>query len=180
MKAEIYFFSGTGNSHYIAKTLVSSLENAKLKHIGSLDLNKEVYTDADIVGVVFPVYFYDAPDIIKRFLEKLSIEPTAYLFLYECCGGSGGNAIVNCNKILSKRNIKLANYFTSVLPDNCILFKQSEEKNNELFKKAEKTISLASIHIKNFRTKIVPKPKVKYSIIQKNVRLVDFVRKFVL
>lgn len=168
MKSEIYFFSGTGNSHYIAKTLANSLENAKLTHIGSLDLDKEIYTDADIVGVVFPIYFYDAPDIIKRFLEKLSVETTAYLFLYECCGGSGGNALANCNKILTQRNIKLANYFTTILPDNCILFKQSEEKNNELLKKAEKTISSSIAHIKNFRTKVTPKTKLKYSIISNN------------
>ncbi|MGL4655451.1 MAG: EFR1 family ferrodoxin [Sarcina sp.] len=172
MKSEIYFFSGTGNSHYIAKSLANSFENSKLTHIGSLNLEKEVYTDADIVGIVFPIYFYDAPDIIKRFLEKLSVETTAYVFLYECCGGNGGNAIANCTKILSKRNIKLSNYFTTVLPDNSIIFKQSEEKNKDLFEKAEKAIISASKHIQNFRTKVTPKSKLKYSILS-NKKLKD-------
>ena len=171
MKSEIYFFSGTGNAHYIAKTLANSLENAKLTHIGSLDLEQEIYSDADIVGVVFPIYFYDAPDIIKRFLEKLSIERTAYLFLYETCGGNGGNAITNCNKILSKREIKLSNYFSTILPDNCILFKQTDEKNKALLDASGKKIANAVAHIKNFRTKLIPKSKLKYSIMSnKNLK----------
>ncbi|WP_297517790.1 EFR1 family ferrodoxin [uncultured Clostridium sp.] len=164
MKTEIYFFSGTGNAHYIAKTLGNSLGKSKLIHIGSLDLEKEIYSDADIIGVVFPIYFYDAPDIIKKFLSKLTIEATSYLFLYETFGGNGGNAITNCNKILSSRDIKLSNYFSLMLPDNCILFKQSEEKNKRLLDGSEKKILNAATHIKNFKTKITPKSKFKYSI----------------
>lgn len=165
MKTEIYFFSGTGNSHYIAKTIADSFNDSKLTHIGSLDLTKDVYSDADIVGIVFPIYFYDAPDIIKNFLEKLSVDSATYIFLYENFGGSGGNAIHNCNKILIKKDLKISNYFSTAFPDNCILFKQSEEKNNKLLNDADKKIALAISDIKSFKTKLIPKSKIKYSII---------------
>ena len=164
MNTEIYFFSGTGNSHYIAKTLADGLENSTLIHIPALDLSKEIHSEADVIGIVFPIYFYDAPDIIKRFLDKLRVERTAYVFLYENFGGNGGNAIANCNKILSKNSVKLGNYFSIQLPDNCVLFKQTKAKNDALLNASLKKLASAIAHIKNFRTKIIPKTKFKYSI----------------
>ncbi|MGL4990124.1 MAG: EFR1 family ferrodoxin [Sarcina sp.] len=165
MKTEIYYFSGSGNSHYIAKTIASSLDDAKLIHIGKLNLEKDISSDAAIIGVIFPIYFYDAPDIIKKFLEKLSVDPAAYIFLYENFGGNGGNAIYNCQKILLSKGLKLSNYFSTKLPDNCTLFKQSKDKNQKLLIDSTKEISKAINHIKNFRTKLIPTRKIKYSII---------------
>lgn len=165
LKTEIYFFSGTGNSHYIAKTLAASFDDAKIIHIGKLDLSNEIHSDADIVGIVFPIYFYDAPDIIKNFLEKFYPDPATYVFLYENFGGSGGNAVYNCNNIMAQKNLKISNYFSLKLPDNCTLFKQSPSENQKLLDEAEKKILLSANQVKNFKTKDIPKKKLKYSMI---------------
>ncbi|MGL4740937.1 MAG: EFR1 family ferrodoxin [Sarcina sp.] len=165
MKSEIYFFSGTGNSHYVAKTLGFGLENSKLIHIGGLDLSNEIKSDANVIGIVFPTYFYDAPDIIKNFIKKLNVEKSTYIFIYQTCGGNVGNSSYTCNSLLKEKNLKLANHFSIKMPDNCVLFSSIEEENQKLLDSALKKINQDLMQIQNFKTKVANKPKFKYKVI---------------
>jgi flavodoxin len=70
MNTEIYYFSGTGNSLYVAKELQNRIPGAELIPIVSL-LDKDVIkTSGKIVGFVFPVHAITIPIAVKRFLKK--------------------------------------------------------------------------------------------------------------
>jgi len=71
MSTEIYYFSGTGNSLYVAKELQKRISETKLIPIVSL-LNIDVIkTNAETVGFVFPVHALTIPIAVKRFIKKL-------------------------------------------------------------------------------------------------------------
>ena len=76
MNHDIFYFSGSGNSLHIART-VSAAAPGRIRAIGALDPSENVRTDADMVGLVFPVYFMDCPDILAAFIGRLEVKPDA-------------------------------------------------------------------------------------------------------
>ena len=72
----IYYFSGTGNSHYVAEVLSKSLQDT----MQSIESAQGIKQD-EMIGIVTPVYFFGLPDIVKDFLERLSVSSKSYLYL---------------------------------------------------------------------------------------------------
>ena len=63
----IHYFTGTGNSYFIASQLATSL------NLSLHALKEGPVEDRDpVVGIVFPVYFGDAPDFVTDALEGLT------------------------------------------------------------------------------------------------------------
>lgn len=55
MKAEVYYFTGTGNSLVVAKDIAREIEG-ELISISSVIGRESIKTDANVIGIVFPVY----------------------------------------------------------------------------------------------------------------------------
>jgi len=55
-KIEIYYFSGTGNSLVVARDIAEKM-NGNLISIPSVMDKESITTDADVIGIVFPVYY---------------------------------------------------------------------------------------------------------------------------
>lgn len=85
MNIDIYYFTGTGNSYYIAKKLSEKL-SGELIPIAQVIDRTEITTDADVIGIVFPVYYGDIPIIVKDFCIKLKNKKLQnyYLMLKYC------------------------------------------------------------------------------------------------
>jgi flavodoxin len=64
-KAEIYYFSGTGNSLYAAKELQKRLPESDIIPIVSILKNDKIESKADIVGFIFPLHVYTIPIPVK-------------------------------------------------------------------------------------------------------------------
>lgn len=137
----IFYFSGTGNSLFVAKRLLGKEE--QLINIG--DSIREgnfsfKISNNESLGFVFPVYFYTVPAIVKDFIEKLELINTpSYVYGIITCGGSISQAGVVLKKCLETKNINL-NYLNHVLmPDNSMLFYQipGPDKAEERLKNAE-------------------------------------------
>ena len=97
----IYYFSGTGNSHYVAEVLSKSLQDT----IQSIESAQSIQQDK-IIGIVTPVYFFGLPDIVKDFLERLSVSSKSYLYLVVTYGGKPGNIGKEANKIMQKKGVE--------------------------------------------------------------------------
>ena len=80
MSAVIYYFSGTGNSYRVAKAVSDGLENATLVNIAK-EPNPKHDVSSNVVGVVFPLYYFGLPVIIEKFLEQLKVPGNAYVFV---------------------------------------------------------------------------------------------------
>ena len=94
----IYYFSGTGNSHYVAEVLSKSLQDT----MQSIESAQSIKQDK-IIGIVTPVYFFGLPDIVKDFLERLSVSPKSYFYLVVTYGGKPGNIGKEANSIMQKK-----------------------------------------------------------------------------
>ncbi len=79
MSTSIYYFSGTGNSLHVARTIAEQLGESKLVNIARLKLGA-VEDKNDTLGIVFPVFYLDAPNIVKDFVKKLRLDANAYVF----------------------------------------------------------------------------------------------------
>jgi ferredoxin len=78
-KIEVYYFTGTGNSLVIAKRLSEGL-NAKLTPMTPLLKGSLIETDAQAIGLVFPIYGQKAPKFVTSFVEKLPNLDSKYVF----------------------------------------------------------------------------------------------------
>ena len=68
----IFYFSGTGNSHWVAKRLASQLGDALIP-MADAEAMKEVYAckKGERVGFVFPVYAWAPPKVVLDFLARV-------------------------------------------------------------------------------------------------------------
>ena len=90
MKTKIYYFSGTGNSLYVAQELAKKIKNSVVLPIVS-ELGKDhVKINAETFGIVFPLHAYTIPSPVRDFLEKGDFHSCKYSFAV-CTGGGNFN-----------------------------------------------------------------------------------------
>ena len=145
MKVNLYYFSGTGNSLCIAKTIKAEMEKeeaqgrvVRIIAIQSLPDETIIEDKSDIIGIIYPTYFLDAPEVVKGFARRLQTPEDSYLFLYANYGDILGNALHSMNRILEKNGVN-GNYEVA-LPDNSIIFEKKKEKIPEMLETAEQII----------------------------------------
>lgn len=82
--AVIYCFSATGNSLYVAKQIGAEIG----ANIESMRAHK-VKCEADVIGFVFPVYYWGLPCKVDEFIRELTIESkNPYIFAVSTYGGN--------------------------------------------------------------------------------------------
>lgn len=110
---KLYYFTGSGNSLYIAKQLSKKL-NGKLIPIASI-INQQIITVNCDFGIVFPVYFASndcgIPLIVQKFIGKLTDINNKYIFAVCTSKFSPGSTIENTNKLLIKKGCELNSGF---------------------------------------------------------------------
>ena len=111
MTVEIFYFSGTGNSLFIAKELIKHFPDAKLTPIVKA-INENYYiTKADTIGFVFPVHALTIPIIVKRFIKKINMEMVQYTFAVATRGGTSFHGFKKIEHILKKKKRELNSRF---------------------------------------------------------------------
>ncbi len=126
MNIEIYYFTGTGNSLTVARELAPII-NAKLIPIASVIGKKSITTNADAIGIIFPVYYVDLPVIVKNFAGKLENINDKYIFAVCTYGGGAGCSLESLSRIISSGGGELSAMFGVHMPQNAF-FKPWENK----------------------------------------------------
>lgn len=126
---EIYYFSGTGNSLQVARELKERFPQSALIPIISVLENEKIISEAETVGIVFPIHALTFPWIVKEFLNKIDLKSTAYVFAISTriCFTK---VFSDMNKILARQNRSLDAFFSFEMPESYIpLFRvYSDEK----------------------------------------------------
>ncbi len=137
MTTALYYFSGTGNSLKVAKDLAQKLDNASLTNIVQVERGGTHAVSADIVGIIFPVYMWGYPLIVERFISKLDISASAYVFAVATYGGFPGGALLLLNELLKKKGRQLFAGFGVQMPGNYtpMYGAKPERVQNDLFAK---------------------------------------------
>ncbi len=136
MDSVIYYFTGTGNSLKVSKDIASRLGNTKLIKICKDNIITSDGTKFKKIGIIFPVYYYGLPVIVKEFVENLVLNTNSYVYTVATCGGSVGVSVKQLQNIINNKGIILSSAFTVVMPDNyqVMYSPPSDEKQQMLFR----------------------------------------------
>lgn len=145
MSIEIYYFSGTGNSWAVARD-IAVRTNGKLISIPSVMNKESIKVNADVIGIVFPVYYAmnngGIPLIVNRFVRKLEDMDSKYLFAICTCAMTTITPMTSLKSILQSGGIKLSAGFSVQMPSNIIptMQKQRQSRYN-IWKQKLETIN---------------------------------------
>ena len=137
MKQVVYYFSGTGNSQCVAEDVAGRL-GAELIPIAALKQYHSVKTDAEIIGIVFPVIYGYPPVIVKEFVAGLKTNPDAYVFAVCTFGGSEMSSLRWIQCTLAKQGMTRFAGFGVHMPQNA--FHKPGGKRYAHFSRAKQTL----------------------------------------
>lgn len=87
----ILYFSGTGNSLYVAKKL-AELTGDTAVPISAIHERCQRIQDR-IIGFVFPVYFGDLPEPVQDFIRQVRFQKSTYFYGIATCGSAPGRSL---------------------------------------------------------------------------------------
>lgn len=128
MKTQIYYFSGTGNSLYVARELAQRLDGASIRAVTK---DTEADLSAEAVGIVFPVHLWGAPEMVLRFLERLKADSAErYCFAVATYKLDAGDVVGQIKRKLQSCGIRLSAGFTIAMPGNNVAFYDTESSSS--------------------------------------------------
>jgi flavodoxin/Pyruvate/2-oxoacid:ferredoxin oxidoreductase delta subunit len=145
-KAVIYYFSGTGNSLFIARKIAGKTDSVLIPIPAVINYDS-ITCEAEIIGIVFPVYYATndcgVPLIVSRFIKKLKNINSKYIFAVCTSGYMSGETIENLSRIIKSRGGKLSAGY-SINMSNKDLGKEIRQKLSGKFTGKQSITSLNS------------------------------------
>lgn len=150
----IIYFSGTGNSRFLAKKLSKILEE-KLLFIPHTAAESVTLSDENL-GIVCPVYSWGIPPIVLDFLARLSEEAFTALqgkkiWAVLSCGDETGKAPEMLDSALKKRGLRLDAGWSVIMPNTYVLLPGFDVDNKKL---ETQKLDHAADRIRQIATKI--------------------------
>lgn len=117
----ILYFTGTGNSEYVAKRIEKETEEASLNLFQKIKDNDytELYSDKPWV-VVVPTYAWRIPRIAEKWMEETVLSGNTDIYFVMTCGGNIGNAEKYLKALCSEKGMRYLGCFEIVMPENYI------------------------------------------------------------
>lgn len=140
----IYYFSGTGNSKWVAEELGKKL-NLEVRDIVTLkdECSIEMHNE-EFIGFVFPIYAWAPPKVIMDFIKKINKDQNNFKFIVCTCADEAGTALKQVAKTYG-----INSCYSISMPNNYILGidADSEDIIKEKIKNAEAQIEHISQEI---------------------------------
>jgi ferredoxin len=140
---QLYVHTGTGNALWIARQLASELKGASLEFMPYL--SSDVKVQADRVGIIFPVHIWGLPIRVIRFINHLEVKAETFFFALAVNAGQPAATLLQLQKSMSKRSMRLCLGYAIVMPSNYIpwggpgpidaqqqLYREAREKVNTI------------------------------------------------
>ena len=143
----IFYYSGCGNSEFIAKSIADAL-NEQLVFIPEAQReNRFEYSlsEGEKVGFVYPVYSWRPPRLVENFVKNLRLNGDAsYVWTAVTCGDNVGETENIFRKELKDIGLNLDAAFCFVMPNTYVNFMgmsvDREEVANEKIAKAKEKL----------------------------------------
>lgn len=139
-QVELFYFSGTGNSLYVVKTLEEKLTSVALRPIASLVGKEKISSIAPVIGFVFPIHLSSIPIFILDFIESMDLQSVEYIFAVATRIGTQHSAFSQLEKKLLTKGKKLNAAISLNMPSNDPKF-GFKTLSDEKMKEQESTIS---------------------------------------
>lgn len=124
----ILYFSGTGNSLYIAKKLAEIL-NDRIVSIADLVCKNQYHLSVEkeeSIGFVYPVIACAPPDVVTDFVKKVRFDglTTNYIYSVFNCAGTPEYTSRIFRKIATKAGLPVSGFYGVLMPGNYITQKK--------------------------------------------------------
>lgn len=148
----ILYFSGTGNSEYVAKRISKEISDEFInlfEKIRNHDFS-EMHSERPWI-IVVPTYAWRIPRIVQKWIENTEFTGSRDIYFLMTCGGSIGNAGKYLEKLCKKKNMNDCGCLGITMPENYIaLFSTpTKEEALQIIARAEPVIDQAAAYIKD-------------------------------
>ena len=126
----IFYYSGCGNSRWIAEQLAVRLDEELVFIPDFLQggIKEYVIKDGESIGFVFPVYSWAAPQLVERFvLETKWTGKAGYVWFACTCGDEMGFTRRTFARTLERAGLVLDACFHFVMPETYLAFPSGYE-----------------------------------------------------
>lgn len=167
----IFYYSGTGNSLWVAKE-IGKYQNERLINIATeMKKNQEEYVyeleRKEKIGFVFPTYSWAPPQIVEHFIKKIKFDGYRqhYLFSVYTCGSDTGCMSKYLDNMFKDKKMEI--YYTEFIqmPENFITMFDLDSTllRNKKLVDAQKQIIKINEQIKDRRLHAFDKEKYNIS-----------------
>ncbi|MBU0996569.1 MAG: EFR1 family ferrodoxin [Firmicutes bacterium] len=143
-KIVLFYFSGTGNTYYVAKKIMEYFRKSDICDLYSIEKHladgSDLIESADIVGIGYPIYGSSLPKIVKDFISSLKTSnKIAFTFCTQLMFSGDGAAYGG--RLLKKRGfvVKWQEHFN--MPNNITDIRILTLRHKMNYQKIEKRIS---------------------------------------
>ena len=148
----ILYFSGTGNSKYVAKRIADVLgdEIVNLNDRIKASDTSPIETGERLI-VVTPTYAWRIPRVVRDWLRKTELRGAKQVWFVMTCGSEIGNADRYNRELCTEKAISCMGTAQIVMPENYIaMFSAPQaEKARQIVAKAEPSIDRAIVAIRS-------------------------------
>lgn len=146
----ILYFSGTGNSEYVAKRVGKEIGDEVINLFEKIQNHdfSEIHTERPLV-MVAPTYAWRIPRIVQSWIENTSFTGNRKVYFILTCGGNIGNAGKYLAKLCKKKKMDYCGCMGITMPENYIaLFSTpTQEEAFQIIEQAEPVIDQAICRI---------------------------------
>lgn len=147
----VIYFTGTGNSRFLARILASALEDELVSSPELIKQNKSGDFKSEKPWVfVSPTYGWQLPRTFRRFIEESRFEGSKSAYFVLDCGSGTGNARAGLEELCAAKGFEFRGMAEIKMPENYIaVFSAPDEKTSEkLLRIGEKKALRAAEQIK--------------------------------
>jgi ferredoxin len=119
MKTDLYFYTGTGNSLWTARTIAQTIGDAEIFPMSG-GAGNGIARRPDALGLVFPVHMWGVPRRVIRFVQEMNTDSAPYCFAVAVNAGQVAATLVQLKKLMMSRGMALSSGFAVVMPSNYI------------------------------------------------------------
>ncbi|GHU44124.1 hypothetical protein FACS1894111_10900 [Clostridia bacterium] len=98
----IFYFTSTGNCLAVAKKIGAKFPESKLISIPQVIDSSDLAFHDDIIGLIFPIYGFGLPEMVRRFMENAKWE-AEYAFAIGTYGNMPGAAMRSVQRLASQK-----------------------------------------------------------------------------
>ncbi len=134
----IYYFTGTGNSGFVAH----ELEHLLLEKAYFMNGKAPMYPEGDSIGFVFPTYAWGVPPNVISFINclpyvfwnQVKLEQLPVWFVMTC-GDEVAKAPEMMERVLAKKGVRAESIWSVIMPNNYVLLPGFDVDPKELEKR---------------------------------------------
>lgn len=141
MNTILFYYTGTGNSLWVARTIAKYLDDTEIIPIADFKGDTGII-NGKRAGIIFPVHMWGAPHAVLKFVASLKGCTPEYFFAGAVNAGQVANTLIQLKKVCWQQGLFLGAGFEITMPSNYIPWggPGPHEKQTVLFTRAREKI----------------------------------------